>query len=1155
MMRIKDTLQRDPTTHPLANQGQARITDRSDDRTWAELRAELSTFVCEGQYQEGLQRILSSYLLHLAHTSQKGAWVSGFYGSGKSHLLKMLCHLWQNTEFPDGATARALVPSLPAEVQALLKELDTQGKRRGGLFAAAGALPSGTSAQVRLTVLGLVLRSAGLPEKYAQARFVLWLADEGHLDAVRSTVTSAGKSWEAELNNLYVSPLIAKAVLSCDPHLAKTEVDARATIKAQFPQPSADISTEDFLALLRRVLRVKGKGDRLPCTVLVLDEVQQYIGNSVERSSLVSEVAEAVSKELGGTAIIVAAGQSALSDSKDLQRLMDRFSIRVALSDADVEAVTRKVLLLKKPSSVAPIRELLNKHAGEISRQLAGTRIAETGSDHDIIVEDYPVLPVRRRFWEHCFRQVDLAGTHSQLRSQLRIIHDAVSKIADQNIGATIPADELYEQLAPEMVNTGVLLREINERIVNLAKDRSADGILASRLCGLIFLIGKLPREAGADIGVRAIKEHLADLLVDDIAADNGKLRSQVASTLTRLAAEGILLEVGSEYRLQTREGSEWDREFRNRQAKLANSTADLQLRHDQLLYTEIDRAVRSIRIIQGAAREPRSLVIHRAETPPNVSGDAVPIWIRDQWSAAEKEHVAAAQKAGLDSPVVYVFIPKREPEQLRTYVIDAEAARQTLEFKGAPATAEGEEARRAMDSRRALAERQRDLLVKQIITNAKVFQGGGTEVLQVTLEDRIRSAAEAALIRLFPEFSKADAPATAWEAAIRRSRDGADNPFQPVGHNAAIDQHPVSQQVLLTIGAGMLGSEVRKRLRGLPYGWPQDAIDAALIALHRSQHLSAVLNGASVVPGQLDQNKIAKSEFRVERTILSATDRIAIRKLFQAAGVACKAGEEMTRAGEFVRALVDLASAAGGEAPRPPVPSTTVPEELSHLTGIEQLAAIRERAAELEKLIDEWKERARLIKERASGWDILRRLAHHAANLPAAMDTLSEVSFVVERRLLLQPSDPIASLRLRLAEMLRKALAEVHLALLTAHSSAMADLGVNDTWCAISEADRARIVAEVGLSTPVAPSSADDQGLLYALDTRSLAARAAEADAVSRRAQRALELAARILEPAVQTVALDRATLRTKDDVHVWINRQETVLLDAVARGPVLVQ
>jgi hypothetical protein len=205
-----------------------------------------------------------------------------------------------------------------------------------------------------------------------------------------------------------------------------------------------------------------------------------------------------------------------------------------------------------------------------------------------------------------------------QLRSQLRIIHDAVAKVSERPLGAVIPADDLFEALAPEMVNTGVLLREINERIIQVGR---TDGAIAQRICGLVFLIGKLKREAGADIGVRATKDHIADLLVEDLSADNGKLRAEGEDKLKKLSDQGVLMVVGDEYRLQTREGSEWDREFRNRQTKLNNDDAAIQFKRDQLLYGEIDKTVRAIRVIQGAAKEPRQFLVHREQTPPVVDG------------------------------------------------------------------------------------------------------------------------------------------------------------------------------------------------------------------------------------------------------------------------------------------------------------------------------------------------------------------------------------------------------------------------------------------------------------------------------------------------------------------------------------------------------
>src|ERR1700683_25712 len=155
---IRDILLRDPSKEGLVNNGQARITtDAGDDNTKQELRGELSTFVCEGQYSEGIIKILSSFLGSLNQTHQKAAWVSGFFGSGKSHLLKMLCHLWQDTEFSDGATARSLVPDLPQDVRSALLELDIAGRKSGGLLAAAGTLPAGPTENRRLSVRGLFL--------------------------------------------------------------------------------------------------------------------------------------------------------------------------------------------------------------------------------------------------------------------------------------------------------------------------------------------------------------------------------------------------------------------------------------------------------------------------------------------------------------------------------------------------------------------------------------------------------------------------------------------------------------------------------------------------------------------------------------------------------------------------------------------------------------------------------------------------------------------------------------------------------------------------------------------------------------------------------------------------------------------------------------
>src|SRR5665811_2198465 len=138
----REIYQKDPATQKLVNEGVAYVNDEKTSEMMAVLRYELETFVCDGEYEKGLRHILDTYLKNIEQAQQPGVWISGFFGSGKSHLVKMLRALWVDTAFDDGATARGIA-NLPENINDLLKELCTQGKRYGGLHAASGTLGSG----------------------------------------------------------------------------------------------------------------------------------------------------------------------------------------------------------------------------------------------------------------------------------------------------------------------------------------------------------------------------------------------------------------------------------------------------------------------------------------------------------------------------------------------------------------------------------------------------------------------------------------------------------------------------------------------------------------------------------------------------------------------------------------------------------------------------------------------------------------------------------------------------------------------------------------------------------------------------------------------------------------------------------------------------
>ena len=146
-------------------------------------------------------------------------------------------------------------------MRSALLELDIAGRKSGGLIAAAGTLPSGTSDLVRQSVLAILFRAVNLPDQYQLAHFQLWLEDQGFFDTVKGAVEAAGKSWEKELSDLYVSPIIREALLKCDPNLASSKAQVGETLRKQFPLRTADLTSAEFLSTFQRVLKRAGKGE------------------------------------------------------------------------------------------------------------------------------------------------------------------------------------------------------------------------------------------------------------------------------------------------------------------------------------------------------------------------------------------------------------------------------------------------------------------------------------------------------------------------------------------------------------------------------------------------------------------------------------------------------------------------------------------------------------------------------------------------------------------------------------------------------------------------------------------------------------------------------------------------------------------------------
>jgi hypothetical protein len=321
---------------------------------------------------------------------------------------------------------------------------------------------------------------------------------------------------------------------------------------------------------------------------------------------------------------------------------------------------------------------------------LRGTKLEHVTDDEACVTSDYPLLPVRRRFWERVLRTIDTTGTVSQLRSQLRVVHEAVLATADAPLGHVVSGDFLYDQIAANLVSTAQLPKEVFENVQRFAAgDEHAQ--LKGKLLKLVYLINKLPADAAMDIGLKATEGALADLLVTDLSAGSSDLRKRLPALLDELQNKDRLVMAiaggsGTEYRLQTRESSAWYDEFRAQEAELKAAPQRVEQKRADLLKSRFADVLKKVRVAQGKDNVERRL----APTYDDVSAQRprqkpLPLDSRRVADRRKIRHCRVPWRKAQTTPRSSPFLPAQHKTELTNAIVALEAARTTLQKKGSP--------------------------------------------------------------------------------------------------------------------------------------------------------------------------------------------------------------------------------------------------------------------------------------------------------------------------------------------------------------------------------------------------------------------------------------------------------------------------------------
>jgi hypothetical protein len=339
-----------------------------------------------------------------------------------------------------------------------------------------------------------------------------------------------------------------------------------------------------------------------------------------------------------------------------------------------------------------------------------------------------------------------------------------------------------------------------------------------------------MPTEGPAAHNIHSSATTIADLLVEDLTLPSTSIRQEVLRVLESLVSEGILMQVEDEFRLQTRESTEWEQEYKNRFIRIKSDNFRIDHERSSQIKLFVNEFLKGISLVQGVSKTPRKFELHYGDEAPSISSNSVPIWVRNEWGVSEKVIREDAQREGIESPIVFVSLPKLGSDALREALSAQLAAQETIETRRSKTSSlESQEACNAMEAKQRNSENRVRGLVESIVKAARVYQGEGVEVNENGFKASTQVAINAALYHLFPEIDDVDH--STWGTVVRRAAEGAADPLSVIGYNGDPEQHRACKKVRECISnTGTSGGEIRKKFMNPPFGWSQDAIDGYIL-------------------------------------------------------------------------------------------------------------------------------------------------------------------------------------------------------------------------------------------------------------------------------------------------------------------------------------
>lgn len=531
------------------------------------LGVEVEEYVFTNDAAKGVAPLLEEYT---NYTNANGVWISGFFGSGKSHLLKMLAHLLGDVEgqafarekvaesFLDKTDDAMLVASLKKAAAIPAKSLLFNIDQKATLIA-----KDQTDALLKVFVKVFDESRGYFGNDGAVARFEEDLDKRGQYDAFKAAFAN-----HAEIDWSQGREQTALEGHNIDKAFAEVNGEANPGIIAQY-QKSYAVSIEDFATSVKAWIDTQEPGFRLNFFV---DEVGQFIADDVKLMLNLQTIAESLNTKCKGRSWVFVTSQEDMDkvigdrtrqQGNDFSKIQARFSTKVKLTSQDVEEVISKRLLEKNDVGAAALQSIYAQEAGNfptIFNFVDGAKTYRNYVDEARFVNTYPFVTYQIPMFQAAIEGLSdhnmFEGKNSSVgeRSMLGVVQEVAKRIGGEQVGYLATFDQMFAGISAALKSAAQ--SAILQAEKHLPDPGSDVTILANRLLKALFLVKYVD-------SFKATPRNLTVLVYDRFGFDITGLGKQVQEALNLLEAQSYVQRNGNVYEYLTNEEQEIEKEIK----------------------------------------------------------------------------------------------------------------------------------------------------------------------------------------------------------------------------------------------------------------------------------------------------------------------------------------------------------------------------------------------------------------------------------------------------------------------------------------------------------------------------------------------------------------------------------------------------------------